>query len=162
MLRCEAGMKDEHELSGMKERRVQGARLLQSGIHPAEVARRVGVSRQSVMRWERRLKAGGLKQLARVGKRGRPAQLCDEQLAELSRLLKAGSIAAGYANEMWTLARISALIQVRFNVRFASSSMWSLLDRMGWSVQRPARQARQRNEADIATWKQKRWPALKK
>jgi transposase len=122
----------------------------------------MGVSRQSVMRWERRLKAGGLKHIARVGKRGRPAQLSEAQLAELARLLKAGSIAAGYANEMWTLARISALIQARFNVRFASSSMWSLLDRMGWSVQRPARQARQRNEADIATWKKRRWPTLKK
>ena len=128
-------MSDGHEL---KERRVQGARLLQSGLHPAEVARRVGVSRQSVMRWERRLKSGGLKHLSRIGKRGRPAQLSDAQISELVRLLKAGSIAAGYANEMWTLARISALIEVRFNVRFASSSMWALLNRMGWSVQRPA------------------------
>lgn len=155
-------MSDEVQLKEMKERRVQGARLLQSGIHPAEVARRVGVSRQSVMRWERRLKAGGLKKISQVGRRGRPTKLTEAQLAELARLLKAGSIAAGYANEMWTLARISALIEARFNVRFASSSMWSLLDRMGWSVQRPARQARQRNETDIATWKQKRWPALKK
>jgi len=43
-------------------------------------------------------------------------------LSELARLLKAGSIAAGYANEMWTLARISALVEARFNARFASSS----------------------------------------
>ena len=162
MLQFEDRMSDEHRLKEMKERRVQGARLLQSGVHPAEVARRVGVSRQSVMRWERRLKSGGLKQVARIGKRGRPAQLSDVQLSELARVLKAGSIAAGYANEMWTLARISALVEALFNVRFASSSMWSLLKRMGWSVQRPARQARQRNESDIANWKRKRWPALKK
>lgn len=63
-------------------------------------------------------------------------------MAEFARLLKAGSITAGYADEMWTLARISALIQARFKVRFASSSLWSLLNRMGWSVQRPARQGR--------------------
>jgi transposase len=162
MLDNEDRMSDEHELQTLKERRVQGARLLQSGIHPAEVARRVGVSHQSVMRWEQRLKIGGLKHISRVGKRGRPAQLSDAQISELTRLLKAGSIAAGYANEMWTLARISALVEVRFNVRFASSSMWALLNRMGWSVQRPARQARQRNEADIASWKHQRWPALKK
>jgi transposase len=162
MLDEEDRMNDAEKLKEMKERRVQGARLLQSGLHPAEVARRVGVSRQSVMRWERRLQGGGLKHLSRIGKRGRPPQLSDPQLSELARLLKAGSIAAGYANEMWTLARISALVEARFNVCFASSSMWSLLNRMGWSVQRPARQARQRNEADIATWKHKRWPALKK
>ena len=155
-------MSDEQVLREMKERRVQGARLLRSGVHPAEVARRVGVSRQSVMRWQQQLKAGGLKQISKVGKRGRPSQLSPTQLAELERILKAGSVAAGYANEMWTLDRIRALVQVRFNVHFASSSMWALLSRMGWSVQRPSRQARERNESDILTWKQKRWPALKK
>jgi hypothetical protein len=31
-----------------------------------------------------------------------------------------------------------------------------------WSVQRPTGQARQRDEAGINTWKEKRWPAVKK
>jgi transposase len=162
MLRCEAGMSDEHELRQMKERRVEGARLLQSGVHAAEVARRTGVSRQSVMRWERRLKAGGMKDISRVGKRGRPRQLTEAQLGELAQLLKAGSIAAGYANEMWTLPRIGALIQARFNVTLTNTSVWRTLGHMGWSVQRPAKQARQRDESAITTWKRKRWPALKK
>lgn len=155
-------MSDEHELKKMKERRVEGARLLQSGLHAAEVARRVGVSRQSVMRWEERLKAGGMKHIARIGKRGRRRQLSEAQLQELAKLLKAGSIAAGYANEMWTLPRIGALIQAHFNITLSSSSVWRTLEYMGWSVQRPARQARQRDEAAIAAWKSKRWPALKK
>jgi transposase len=162
MLQCEAGMKDKHELRKMKKRRVKGARLLQEGIHPAEVARRVGVSRQSVMRWERRLQAGGMPHIARVGQRGRPRQLSDAQLAELAKLLKDGAIAAGYANEMWTLPRIGALIQARFNVSLANTSVWRTLRQMGWSVQRPARQARQRDESAISEWKHKRWPALKK
>jgi transposase len=162
MLRYEAGMSDEHELKKMRERRVEGARLLQSGVHAAEVARRVGVSRQSVMRWERRLKAGGMKHIARIGKRGRRRQLSEAQLKELAKLLKDGSIAAGYANEMWTLPRIGALIQVHFGITLSSSSVWRTLEYMGWSVQRPARQARQRDESAIAAWKSKRWPALKK
>jgi transposase len=155
-------MSDEHELSKMKKRRVEGARLLQSGVHAAEVARRVGVSRQSVMRWEQRLKAGGMKNIARIGKRGRPRQLTDAQLEELAKLLKAGALAAGYANEMWTLPRIGALIQARFNVALTNTSVWRTLGHMGWSVQRPSRQARQRDESAIANWKRKRWPALKK
>jgi len=64
----EGWMSDEHELKEMQERRVQSARLLQSGIHPTEVARRVHVSRQSVMRWL--LKSGGLKHISRIGRRG--------------------------------------------------------------------------------------------
>ena len=162
MLRDEAGMSDSDELKEMKQRRVKGARLLQSGIHPAEVARRVGVSRQSVMRWERRLEAGGIKHIATVGRRGRRRQLSDVQLEELAQLLKGGAIAAGYANELWTLPRIAALIEARFGVRLTPGAVWKTLRHMGWSVQRPAGQARQRDEQAISTWKKKRWPALKK
>lgn len=162
MLQDEAGMSDSDELREMKQRRVKGARLLQSGIHPAEVARRVGVSRQSVMRWERRLAMGGMTHIAAVGRRGRRRQLSDAQLEELAQLLKGGAIAAGYANELWTLPRIAALIEARFDVRLTPGGVWKMLRQMGWSVQRPAGQARQRDEQAIATWKKKRWPALKK
>ena len=34
----------------LEERRLFGARLLRQGVHPAEVARQVGVHRQSVSR----------------------------------------------------------------------------------------------------------------
>jgi len=155
-------MSDNDELKEMKQRRVKGAKLLQSGVHPAEVARRVGVSRQSVMRWERRLQTGGIKQLAAVGRRGRRRQLSDIQLQELAKLLKAGALAVGYANELWTLPRIAALIEARFEVRLTPGAVWKTLRHMGWSVQRPAGQARQRDEPEIRTWKRKRWPALKK
>jgi transposase len=162
MFRCEGMVDDKQRMKDLRRRRVKGARLLESGVPPAEVARRVGVSRQSVMRWERAIEAGGIDRIARVGARGRPSRLSDTQLRELARLLKTGAISAGYATEMWTLPRIGALIQEKFDVRLANSSIWGLLGRMGWSVQRPTGQARQRDERAISTWKNKRWPELKK
>ena len=54
---------------------LRGARLLSNGTHPAEVARQVGVSRQSVMRWERALKESGVQGLERVEAPGRPRRL---------------------------------------------------------------------------------------
>ena len=154
-------MDDKQRMEELRRRRVQGARLLESGVPPAEVARRVGVSRQSVMRWEQAIEAGGIDRVKRLGARGRPPRLSDAQLQELAQLLKKGSICAGYATEIWTLPRIAALIQERFAVRLANSSVWGLLRRMGWSVQRPTGQARQRDEHAISTWKNKRWPELK-
>src|SRR5688500_14637711 len=109
MLRYEAGM-SKQSLKELKRRRVKAARLLAGGMKPAEVARELEVSRQSVMRWQRTLEAGGMDRIARVGARGRPRQLSDAQLKELASLLKSGSIAAGYSTEMWTVPRISALI----------------------------------------------------
>ncbi len=155
-------MDDKQRMKEFMRRRVKGARLLKSGVIPAEVARRVGVSRQTVMRWERAIETGGMERVARLGARGRPPRLSDAQVQELEELLKKGSLSVGYATEIWTLPRIGALIQERFGVRLANTSVWKLLGRMGWSVQRPTGQARQRDERAISSWKRKRWPQLKK
>ena len=71
-------------------------------------------------------------------------------------MLKAGSLAAGFATELWTLPRIARLIAERFSVSMVPSSVWR---RLGWSVQRPAGHARERDERAISAWKAKRWPA---
>jgi transposase len=155
-------MRDSQVLKEMKLRRVRGARMLLRGEKPARVARELGVSRQSVMRWERALAEGGLERLAQVGRRGGRFRLSQEQLKELAGLLKQGAIAAGYETEMWTLPRVAALIEERFGERLAISSVWNTLRRMGFSPQRPSKLARERNEPAIRRWKSKRWPALKK
>jgi len=155
-------MRDSKVLKEMKRRRVKGARMLLRGEKPAQVARAVGVSRQSVMRWERALSEGGLERMAKVGKRGGRFRLSAEQLKELAGLLKQGSLAAGYETEMWTLPRVAALIEERFAERLAISSVWNTLRRMGFSPQRPSKLARERNEPAIKRWKSTRWPNLKK
>ena len=47
-------------------------------------------------------------------------------------------------------------------VKLVPTSVWRLLGRLGWSVQRPTGQARERDERAVRTWKAKRWPELKK
>jgi len=154
--------RDLESLRELEQRRRLAAELLRRGLRPAEGARRVKSSRQSVLRWERRLEQDGIRGLRRAGRVGRPPVLSDGQLEALAKQLKAGSLAAGYATEMWTLPRIGALIERDFGVRLAPSSVWRTLQRMGWSVQRPASRARQQDPAAIMQWKHKRWPALKK
>lgn len=154
--------RDLESLQELEQRRRLAADLLRRGLRPAEVARRVDASRQSVLRWGRRLEQDGIRGLRRAGRVGRAPVLTDGQLEALAKQLKAGSLAAGYATEMWTLPRIGALIEREFGVRLAASSVWRTLQRMGWSVQRPASRARQQDPAAVMQWKQKRWPALKK
>ncbi len=155
-------MRHSQKRKELERRRRHGARLLAAGQPQAEVARRVGVSRQTVMRWERLRQQGGLEALRRAEHFGRPERLSESQREELVRLLKAGSLAAGFATELWTLPRIARLIEERFSVSMVPSSVWRLLGRLGWSVQRPSGQARERDERAIRTWKARRWPALKK
>ena len=49
-----AGVK--RDFAGVERRRMAAAKLLQQGVSQAEVARRVGVHRQSVIRWVRELR----------------------------------------------------------------------------------------------------------
>lgn len=155
-------MKHAEKLKSLERRRLRGARLLAEGESQAEVARRVGVSRQTAMRWDRAREQGGLEALRRPKHFGRPERLSLEQRQELVQILKAGAVAAGFPTELWTVPRIGQLIKDRFGVSMVSTSVWRLLGRLGFSVQRPSGQARERDERAIRTWKQKRWPELKK
>src|ERR1700685_4870042 len=90
------------DLQKLEERRLLGARLLRQGVHPAEVARHVGVHRQSVSRWAEQLKQGGVRALKQAGHAGRKARLRTEDLGRIERGLKRGQREPGYENELWT------------------------------------------------------------
>jgi transposase len=131
-------------------------------VAPAEAARRVGVLRQAAWRWEQLRQAGGLEALRRPKHFGRPRRLSEEQRAELVRQLKSGALVAGFPTELWTLPRIAQLTERRFAVRRTQPAVWRLLRALGWSVQRPTGQERQRDEDAIRTWKAKRWREQRK
>jgi transposase len=146
----------------LEQRRREAAELLRQGVHPAEVARRVGVHRQSVGRWEKQLEQGGLRALRRAGRAGRKAHLGPEELRRIERGLKQGPEALGYTSGLWTSARVAHLIERECGVRYHPGHAWRILRQLGWSCQRPTGRARERDEAAIRRWKQERWPEIKK
>jgi transposase len=154
-------MRHKRDLKALEQRRLKAAKLLGKGLAQAEVARRVGASRQSVSAWSATLEEKGKEALKRR-KLGRPAQVSDAQCAELGKLLVEGALAQGFATELWTLPRVAKLIKERFGIAYTSGHIWYLLRRLGFSCQKPARRAIQRDEAAIARWKKRRWPTLKK
>ena len=153
--------KGERAAKELGRRRRRGGRLLQRGVAQAEVARRVGVSRATVSEWNERLADGGLEAL-RARPRGRPAGLDPQQRRTLMRALKDGALAAGFVTDLWTLPRVSNLIEKGFGRRYSESQVWRILMSLGFSCQRPSGRALERNESAIKQWKHKRWPALKK
>src|SRR5215211_2872278 len=64
-------------------------------------------------------------------------------------------------SSQWTLARIAAVIERLTGVRYHPGHVWRLLRRLGWSPQRPARVASERDEAEIARWRAQEWPRIK-
>jgi transposase len=141
--------------------RLAAAEQIEAGASDPEIARRFRVSRMSANRWRRALEAGGRAALASKGAGGARCKLVPAQLRELDTLLDAGPAIWGYEDQCWTLARIGELIWRRFRVGYTLAGLDVLLHRIGWSVQVPARQAAERDEAAIAAWKEADWPVLK-
>lgn len=154
-------MKHKRDFKALEKRRLKGAKLLARGLSKSEVARELGVTRQTVAAWEQRLAEGGKEGLKR-GDLGRPRLLDAQQEQDLGKLLMAGALAAGFPTELWTLPRVGKVITERFGVEYSTGHLWHLLRRMGFSCQKPEKRATQRNESEIARWKRHGWPALKK
>lgn len=146
------------DAEALKARRLEARRLLDEGLTQAEAARRLKISRQSVSRWSRQPR----RELARVRRQGRKAQLDDSARAKLKAAILAGPPAAGFVGELWTVPRVRQMIIQRFGLHFSAVHVWRLLGQLGFSPQRPVGRARERDEAKIAEWKTKVWPRLKK
>jgi transposase len=144
-------------------RRERAAELFAQGRSQAEVARELDVSRQSVNRWHARWQADGTAALRTRGPTGRRPKVADDQLPVIQHALLQGALAHGFATDVWTLERIAVVIQGLTGVRLSEPSVWRLLrGRLGWSVQRPKRQATERDEQAIQHWVAHEWPRIKK
>ena len=152
----------KRDFDQLEHRRLLASRLFEQGLSAAETARRLGVHRQSTSRWQLDWRRGGSAALKKAGRAGRKPRLSDQQLAALEAALKAGPQAHGFATALWTTQRMAQLIRQRWNIRYHPDHMCRLLQKLGWSCQRPTTRARQRNEAAIQRWKKVTWPTLKK
>jgi len=143
-------------------RRIEAGRLFAQGLSQAEVARQLGVSRQSASRWFRLWKANGSEGLRGAGRTGRKRQLSEEELRRLEAVLIQGPQAQGYETNLWTLQRIASVIEKLFGVSYHPGHVWKLLRQLGWSCQRPERRAAERDETTVRRWLKYRWPRIKK
>jgi transposase len=151
------------ERAARQARRERAAELFAQGRTQAEVARELDVSRQSASRWHAGWQADGATALRTRGPTGRRPKVADEQLEAIQQALLEGALAHGFPTDVWTLERIAVVIQGLTGVALSNPSVWRLLrGRLGWSVQRPTRQAKERDEQAMQHWVAHEWPRIKK
>jgi transposase len=111
--------------------------------------------------WHAAWQRGGTDALRSRGPTGPAPRLSDQQLARVEQALLEGATANGFVGELWTLARIAAVIQRLTGVRHHPAHVWALLrHRLGWSVQRPVRRAAERDQDAIDRWVAEDWPRI--
>ena len=146
----------------MEQRRLKAAQYFEEGKSASEVAKLLGVRRQSAHPWLQAWSKTGVKGLASKGPAGPKARLSGKQKAAVMKAIVAGPKASGYPTEVWTLPRVVELIEQQTGERYHSGHVWWILREMGLSCQQPTRRAIERNEAAIAEWTKQGWPRLKK
>lgn len=155
-------VRPRRDAQAMEARRLAALPLLERGESLSSIARRLGVSRQAVFVWNRQWQRRGQAGLRRRARPGRPPKLARSRLAQLPRLLTQGAETHGFSSPLWTTQRVADLIWRRFRVRYDRDHVCRLLHRFGWSWQKPARRARERDEAAIQRWVKRTWPRIKK
>src|SRR5947209_13636832 len=153
---------DEHRGDWKEWRRRRAWELCQQGWSKKEIGQALGVTQGAVSQWMKVGREQGAEALRGKIAQGPKAGLSQEQLARLPALLEQGAEAHGFPGAVWTTHRVAQLLTKQFGVTYHPAHMSRLLKRINSSVQEPIERASQRDEEAIATWKEQRWPQLKK
>src|SRR5574342_793748 len=129
------------DFEALEARRMRAAAMFAKGKTQADVARTLGVSRESARRWHDQWKQDGAGALRGAGRAGRKPRLTTKQLRQVDTALRRGARAHGFATDLWTLPRVALVIERVSGVHYHPGHVWRLLGRMGWTLQRPAKRA---------------------
>jgi transposase len=148
----------------MEARRMRAVDLFEEGrLNKAEIARELDVCHQTVSDWHERYRKGGRDALRAAGRAGRLPKLDQAQLEAIETELVKGARAYGYPNDLWSLKRVTEVIEAVTGVSYHPNHVWRILhDKLRWSCQRPARRAVERDDEAVAHWVKSTWPAIKK
>jgi transposase len=145
-----------------EQRRWRALDLKRDGWTHHEIAEALAVTKGAVSQWMTRVAAGGEEALRARPHLGATPRLRPEQLKLLPECLSHGAEAYGFRGELWTCARVAQVIRREFGVAYHKDHVSRLLKVLRWAPQKPAERAAQRDEAEIAAWREERWPELKK
>jgi transposase len=138
--------------------RKRAVAAVREGQSPSLVAQVLGVHRVSLHRWLRMARTPGGLDAKPVR---RPPALSDDQLHQLEQLLLQGASKHGWPNDLWTAARVTAIIRRHFGVHHHPEHVRRVLKRrLGWTSQKPQTKARERDEEAIRRWKEEEFPRI--
>jgi len=128
----------------------------------AEAARQLKVDVRTVRKWIAWHRGEGDRGVEARPTPGRPSRLDAGSRRQLERLLVKGPRAAGFDGDLWTCARVAAMIRREFGISYHKDHVRRVLRQLGWSMQKPESRAIERNEKKIRRWVRESWPAIKK
>jgi transposase len=156
-------MRPQGSVELLTYRRVVAVRRVVDEKEPiGEVAQEVGVHRNTLSLWLKLFREGGEAALIVRTPPGRPAELNPKQVQDIVKQVLKGPKACGFATDLWTLPRLSQLIERRHGVRYDPDHLSRLVRKWGLSWQKPKTQPVERDPEAIDRWVRTQWPRIKK
>lgn len=112
----------------LERRRRRAVDLLNQGESATDIARILGARRNSLYRWQSQARSHP-EGLAAKPHPGPTPRLSDDQLIHRENLLLEGATAHGWLNDLWTAARVAALIRRHFGIGFHPEHVRKILKR---------------------------------
>jgi transposase len=155
--------KEQKQAQDWREaRRLQAWELKQKGWKQKDIAEALGVSKGAVSQWFTKADSEGVAALRKRKGGGPKPRLSAEQVNQLPALLNQGAEHFGFRGDVWTRARVASVIQQTFGVTYSLTHIGWLLEKIGWSWQKPLTRASQRDEAAIERWRSETWLEVQK
>jgi transposase len=145
----------------MEARRLRAVPYFKKEWSERKIGSKLGVSGPTVHEWKVFWKKKGIAGL-KAGVYGRVSRLSKQEEKLVRKQILKGAGAFGFSGDFWTLKRLSISVRRWVKVDYKDRSIWHVLKRLGFSCQKPARRARERDEKAITTWMTTTWPVIKK
>ena len=156
------GLRPRRDFEALENRRMRAVRLFEQGQPQAEVVRLLKVSRPSAHRWYYSWKKKGREALKAAGRAGRKPRLDSANQNRLAKAILKGPQAHGFSTNLWTLERVTQVIEKTCGVKYHPCHVSRVLRSLGFSRQRPKRQALQKDEEAVQRWVSYHWVRVKK
>lgn len=132
------------------------------GYTTRQISRALKVHRSTVPLWIEQWNKERESGLLEGHRSGRPAELTVSQREQLEDILDSGPVAYGLETGIWTSPVIGQVIEEEFGVCYHPGHVRKLLQRLGYSVQRPTTRLVQADPAAKRKWVRYTYPNLKK
>jgi transposase len=146
----------------LENRRRLAVDRVNAGYSQTQVARILKVAPRSVRRWIHAFREGGDDALKARPRSGPPCKLTPEQTQTVLGWFRQSPLEFGFITELWTARRVAQLIRQHFDVSINHRYVCAWLAARGITPQKPQRQARERNQAEIERWLREDWPRIQK
>jgi|SRR5580658_4584935 transposase len=119
------------------DHRLHGVLLVAQGLTCPEVARLLGDGPRSVEYWVHRYEREGLSGLTEGERSGRPGRLSENQVHEVSRVLRARPSDAGMRVNLWDGKTLSAWIEKTYGIQLGVRQCRRLFRQLNFRLRKP-------------------------